>query len=378
MRILFALDSFKGCLTSAEACAAAAAGAEPGDEIRCIPVSDGGEGLVDVLIGATGGQRISVRVHGPLFEEREAEYGLSQDGGFAMVEVAAASGLPLVPPESRNPLHTTSYGTGELVADALRRGARRIVLGLGGSATNDAGLGLLQALGFRLLDGEGRELPPGATGSDLSKVAAMERPTDLPEFSLLAPCDVRAPLYGPDGAAHVFAPQKGASPEDVEVLDAGLRKVAEVFERLAGGTGRPRAELVAKAPGSGAAGGIGAALLACLGARLVPGIDMVLDAVGLDKALHGADWIVTGEGRSDKQTLMGKVPAGIAERAKRAGVRVALLSGGLRDTAALYQMFDYVASINPPKLPFAEAIRPEVAKENLGRAVAEFREMVGR
>lgn len=378
MRILFALDSFKGCLTSAEACAAAAAGAAPDDEVRCIPVSDGGEGLVDVLLGATGGRRVSVPVHGPLFEEREASYGLSADGGFAMVEVASASGLPLVPPEHRNPLRTTSYGTGELVADALRRGARRIVLGLGGSATNDAGLGLLQALGFRLRTGDGRELPPGATGGDLQKVAAIERSDGLPEFSLLAPCDVRAPLYGPDGAAHVFAPQKGASEAEVAVLDAGLRHIAKVFAGLAEPPGAGLISSVAEVPGSGAAGGIGAALLACLGARLVSGIDLVLDAVGLDEALRGADWVVTGEGRSDRQTLMGKVPAGIAERAKRAGVRVALLSGGVCDSAELCREFDHVASINPPDLPYEEAIRPEVATMNLGRAVAEFREMLDR
>ena len=369
MHVLFALDSFKGCLSSAEACAAAAAGLRLGDTARCMPVSDGGEGLVDVLVSATNGRRIPVRVHDPLFQEMEASFGLSGDGATAFVEVAAASGLPLVPPALRNPLRTTSYGTGELLRAALATDARRIVLGLGGSATNDAGLGLLQALGFRLLDASGANLPTGATGADLPRVASIVPPSELPAFTLTAPCDVRAPLYGPTGAAYVFAPQKGATPETVQALDTGLRHIAEVFSSYGAPPHTARA-FTPTSPGCGAAGGIGAGILACLGARLVPGIDLVLDAIGLDNALRSADWVITGEGRSDRQTLMGKVPCGIAERAHRSGVRVALLSGGLADEDALRTAFDVVASINPPGLPLAKALKPETARANLARAVS--------
>lgn len=366
MNLLFALDSFKGCLSSADACAAAARGIRPSDTARCLPVSDGGEGLVDVLVSATCGRRIPCSVHDPLFRPLDSSFGLSGDGSTAFVEVAAASGLPLLPPALRNPLRTTSFGTGELLRAALGRHPRRIVLGLGGSATNDAGLGLLQALGFGLRTASGAVLPDGATGADLASVAAIVPPADLPSFELVAPCDVAAPLYGPMGAAHVFAPQKGASPADVALLDAGLRSIAAVFSAFAGRGFSP------DAPGCGAAGGIGAGLLACLGARLVPGIDLVFDAIGLDDALRGVDWVVTGEGRSDRQTLMGKLPSGIAARARRAGVRVALLAGSLADKEALRSAFDYVASINPPGLPLAEALRPATARANLSCAVSDW------
>lgn len=367
MNILFALDSFKGCLTSADACAAAASGIRPTDTARCLPVSDGGEGLVDVLVAATGGHRIPCSAHDPLFRPLETSFGISGDGSTAFVEVAAASGLPLVPPARRNPLRTTSFGTGELLRAALAHGVRRVILGLGGSATNDAGLGLLQALGFGLRTASGTLLPDGATGADLASVAVIVPPADLPSFELVAPCDVSAPLYGPLGAAHVFAPQKGASPSDVVLLDDGLRSIAAAFSAFASGRG-----FSPDAPGCGAAGGIGAGLLACLGARLVPGIDLVFDAIGLDDALRGVDWVVTGEGRSDRQTLMGKLPSGIAARARRAGVRVALLAGSLADEDALRSVFDYVASINPPGLPLAEALRPATARANLARAVADW------
>ncbi len=365
MNILFAFDSFKGCLTSAEACAAAASGIRPADTARCLPVSDGGEGLVDVLVAATAGCRVPCRVHDPLFRPLDASFGVSGDGSTAFVEVAAASGLPLVPEALRNPLRTTSFGSGELLRAALDHGARRIVLGLGGSATNDAGLGLLQTLGFRLLDAHGETLLDGATASDLASVASIVPSADLPPFELVAPCDVSAPLYGPCGAAHVFAPQKGASPADVALLDAGLRSIANVFAAFAPG-------FSPAAPGCGAAGGIGAGILACLGARLVPGIDLVFETIGLDDALRTADWVVTGEGRSDAQTLMGKLPSGIAARARRAGVPVALLSGGIADEDSLRPVFDYVASINPHGLPLAEALRPATAKANLSRAVSDW------
>ena len=369
MTFLFAFDSFKGCLSAAEACAAAASGLPSGDKSRIVPLSDGGEGVSRILADATGGRMVPVRVTGPLGEERMAEYGLSGDGATAFVEVAAASGLALVPSPLRNPMRTTSHGTGELLRAALEAGAKRLVLGLGGSATNDAGLGLLQALGFRLLDAAGRVLPVGATGADLSRVADIVPPDGgFPQVSLTVPCDVRAPLHGRGGAAHVFAPQKGASPEDVERLDAGLRHIGEIFDRLAPDGGEPPSRMA----GGGAAGGVGACVAALLGGRLVPGIEFALDAVRFDEALRGADWVVTGEGHSDAQTLMGKVPQGVARRAHAADVPVALLSGGLADEEVLRTVFDHVASINPPGSPLSESLRPDVARCRLAEAVGRL------
>lgn len=362
MKFLFALDSFKGCLSSHEACSAAAAGILPSDSATCMPVSDGGEGISSILTKARHGRLFHAPSHDPLFRPISAPFGLSRDRSTAFIEVAAASGLALLAPNERDPLSTTSYGTGELIRAALNHGASTIILGLGGSATNDAGLGLLQALGFTLFNAKNKPLPPGATGIDLLRVTSILPPTQpLPPFSLIAPCDVQAPLYGPHGAAHVFAPQKGATPIQVTILENGLHRIASLWPTH-----------IASTPGAGAAGGIGAGILACLHAHLTPGIDYVLDAIDLDKALTSVDWVITGEGHSDSQTLLGKVPSGIATRAHRAGIPVALLSGGISDLPSLQDSFDYVASINPPNLPLSLALLPHVARANLTIATHHF------
>ena len=362
-KVVIAIDSFKGCLPSQEAGEAAARGvrrAWPGCQTLIVPVADGGEGLLEALVIASGGRLVSVRAHCPLMEVREACYGLSRDGQTAFVEMARISGLPLVPEARRNPLLTTTYGTGELIRDALGRGCRRVLIGLGGSATNDAGMGMLQALGFRFLDKEGKETAPG--GQALGKVERIDDADVLPavrETVFLAACDVRNPFYGPDGAAYVFAPQKGATPEQVEELDEGLRHFSEVIRRHTGTD-------ISTLPGAGAAGGMGGGLAAFLHAKLKPGIELVLDTAGFPALLRDADLVITGEGRADRQTLMGKVPAGILAEARKQGIPVMLLAGQVEDETALLEAgFKTVCCINPPGTPLSLALRPDFARQQL-------------
>lgn len=362
-KVVIAIDSFKGCLTSQEAGEAAARGvrrAWPGCQTLTVPVADGGEGLLEALVNVGGGSLVSVRAHDPLMEVREASYGLSSDGQTAFVEMARISGLPLVPEARRNPLLTTTYGTGELICDALGRGCRRVLIGLGGSATNDAGMGMLQALGFHFLNKEGKERALG--GQALGEVERIDDTDVLPavrETVFLAACDVRNPFYGPEGAAHVFAPQKGATPEQVEELDKGLRHFSKVIRRHTGTD-------ISALPGAGAAGGMGGGLAAFLHAKLKPGIELVLDTAGFPALLRDADLVITGEGRADFQTLMGKVPAGVLAEARRQGIPVVLLAGQVEDEAALLRAgFKKVCSINPPGTPLSRALRPDFARQQL-------------
>jgi glycerate kinase len=281
------------------------------------------------MIDASGGRRIELQVTGPLGEPVPAFYGLMGDGATAVIEMAAASGLELVPAARRNPLHTTSYGTGQLILDALDAGARRFVLGVGGSATNDGGAGMLQALGGRLLDAAGADLNAG--GGALAALARIdlsgldERIKDC-VFDIA--CDVSNPLVGPQGASAIFGPQKGATPAMVEQLDANLRRYAEV---IASDLGRQ----VAEVPGAGAGGGIGAGMMVFLGGRLRPGSEIVMAAVGLDAAVADADLVITGEGRIDSQTIHGKTPIGVARVAQRHGKPVIAIAGGLASGAAV-------------------------------------------
>ena len=362
-KVVIAIDSFKGCLTSQEAGEAAARGvrrAWPGCQTLTVPVADGGEGWLEALVNASGGSLVSVRAHDPLMEVREASYGLSSDGQTAFVEMARISGLPLVPEARRNPLLTTTYGTGELIGDALGRGCRRVLIGLGGSATNDAGMGMLQALGFHFLDKEGKETALG--GQALGEVERIDDTDVLPavrETVFLAACDVRNPFYGPEGAAHVFAPQKGATPAQVEELDKGLRHFSEVIRQHTGTD-------ISTLPGAGAAGGMGGGLAAFLHAELKPGIELVLDTAGFPALLRDADLVITGEGRADRQTLMGKVPAGVLVEAHRQGIPVALLAGQVEDEAALLRAgFKKVCGINPPGTPLSRALHPDFARQQL-------------
>lgn len=373
-KVILAIDSFKGCLSSKEAETAAAQGIRhvfPTCETICLPVADGGEGMQRVLTEALNGQEIRLSAHDPLMQMRQTAYGLSGDGTTAFIEMAAISGLPLVPLRQRNPSLTTTYGTGELIKDALNRGCRRFVIGLGGSATNDAGLGMLQALGFRFRDRYGNELGKAQPmcGQLLSEIAFIDFSTALPalrEARFTAACDVCNPFFGPEGAACVFAPQKGADPEMVAALDKGLQHLAQVIQQTTGHD-------IATLPGAGAAGGMGGTLSALLNAELKPGIDLLLDLTDFDKLIEGADLIITGEGKSDRQTVMGKVPSGILKRARRQGIPVILVSGSIEDADILNQAgFRAAFSITPAPMSLEEAMRPSTACQNIMQTVGQI------
>lgn len=331
MKIVIAPDSFKESLSAPEVAAQIAAGFQeifPEAEYRLLPLADGGEGTVAALVAASAGTSVQATVTGPLGEPVTACYGVTGDGRTAIVEMAAASGLALVPLARRNPLRTTSRGTGELLRLALDAGLRRILVGIGGSASNDCGAGLLQALGVRLLDARGREVGPG--GGALDQVCTLDvsgLDPRLRECRIEVACDVDNPLTGPEGASAVFGPQKGASRAMVARLDANLAHFAALLKQALG-------QEVADRPGAGAAGGMGAALLA-LGASLRPGIEVVGELIGLDAALKDADLVITGEGRLDGQTLRGKAPVGVAGLAARHQVPVICLAGALGSDAHL-------------------------------------------
>ena len=324
MRYLCAPDSFKESLTAAEAARALAEGIRRGDsdaEIRCLPMADGGEGTARALADATGGTMLTAGAHDPLGRPVQAGLALLGDGRTAVVETAAASGLALLRPSERDPKATTSYGTGELIRAALDAGAETIIVGLGGSATNDAGAGLLQALGVRLLDGNGNDLKHGGAAlADLATIDISTMDPALKNVAITAACDVTNPLTGPTGASAVFGPQKGASKDDVATLDASLAHFAQVIDSQLG-------VAVNDVPGAGAAGGIGAALKGFLNAEFRPGIAIVIEQSGLDAAAQWADVVFTGEGSIDFQTKFGKTPAGVAETAKRHGKPVIAVAG---------------------------------------------------
>ncbi len=355
MKVVVAMDSFKGSLSAAEACEAVARGIRqetPHVELVLCPMADGGEGTAETLISATGGTWIPARVTGPLpGTEVEAGYAwLPGEPPGALVEMAAASGLALLRPDELDPLHTTTFGSGQLLAKAAERGAERLWLAIGGSATVDGGTGAARALGWRFLDAEGEEV--GLGGGELERIVHLERPAradPLPPLEVL--CDVDNPLLGPRGAARVFGPQKGATPEMVERLEAGLAHLADVVERELGVD-------VREIPGAGAAGGFGAGAVAFLGGRLVSGVDAVMNANGLRRAVEGAAWVVTGEGRFDDQSLHGKVVSGVLRVAAGAGARVAVVAGSVRLTPELASAHgvEVAEAAAPEGVPLPEAL----------------------
>lgn len=375
-KVVVATDSFKGCLTSEEAEEAIAQGVRavwPKCHVVCLPVADGGEGVQHILTGLTGGSSVTLAVHNPLMELCEASYGLSGDGKIAFIETAAASGLPLIAPERRNPMLATSYGTGELIRHALDRGCRNFIIGLGGSATNDAGLGMLQALGFRFLNEAGEELARpeegyAIGGAQLAEVASIDYNgvhPGLHNSHFIAACDVQNPLYGPRGAAYVFAPQKGADAEMVEKLDEGLRHIARIIRR-------DFLRDISSIPGAGAAGGIGGAMLGFLDAKLKSGIALLLDTYNFATHIQDADFIITGEGRADRQSLMGKVASGVLERARSRHVPVIMLAGSVEETKALNEAgFQGVFPIQSAPLSLEEAMNPDTTRANLERTAEQ-------
>jgi glycerate kinase len=326
MKIVAAPNPYKGSLGSPAAAAAIRRGVHrvwARAEVVELPIADGGEGTVEALVAAHKGELVTVTAEGPLGAPVDAVFGLIDGGATAVVELAAASGLPLLAEAERDPRRASTYGFGQLLEAARQRGVSRIIAGIGGSATNDGGAGMAQALGYRLLDDAGSELPRGGGAlGRLARIDASNVERRWRQIQIDVPCDVTNPLYGPEGATAVYGPQKGVTPEMVSELDAGLVRLAEV---IAADLGVEVADL----PGAGAAGGAGAGLVAFLGARLLPGAPFVVEAAGLEEALRGAWLVFSGEGRVDRQTVFGKGPIEVARRASQAGVPVVLLAGRL-------------------------------------------------
>lgn len=356
MKILLCPDKFRGSMTAVDACRAMADGIrqiDPAIRVVSLPLADGGEGTTDALTAATGGQKHSVAVQGPLGQSIRADFGVSADGTMAFVELAAASGLHRLDPSERDALRANTVGTGQLLRAAIATGARRIILGLGGSATTDGGMGLAAALGYQFWDKQNQLLPSG--GDYLAQVARISAPLSPPDgsaFTLELACDVTAPLYGPAGAACVYAPQKGASPDDVIRLDAGLRHWADLVGQYVG-------QDLADVPGAGAAGGAGFGAMAFLNATIRPGAELMMQLTGFTEQLDDAHLIITGEGKLDVQTRQGKLIAGITEQANRRGIPVIALCGTLDLTPAEITSLGltYAASIIPRPLLLDEALQ---------------------
>lgn len=363
-KIVIAPDSYKETLSALEVASTIAAALRqhlPEAELVEVPVADGGEGTLDALVDATGGRRYSASVRAPLGHPVDATWGMLGDGETAVIEMASASGLALVPPGQRNPMITSTEGTGQLIRAALDAGARRFILAIGGSATNDGGSGMLCALGVRFLDAAGESLPAG--GAALAQLARIDMSgfdPRLAECSFEVACDVDNPLTGPKGASAVFGPQKGATPERVAQLDAALANYARIVHEQLGVD-------VDTVPGAGAAGGVGAAALAFLRGTLRRGIDIVLGAVGLEAKLAGADLVITGEGRLDGQTIFGKTPIGVARMAKRFKLPVIAIGGCLREDVDVVHEhgIDAVFDCVHKAMPVEEALAG--AHENLAR-----------
>ena len=365
-RIIAAFDSFKGSLTSREAGEAFRRGfmaERPDAEVEVLSIADGGEGMAEAISEGVGGEMVSVMVSDPLGRKIEARYALLNGGATAVIAMSSASGLTLLKPEERNPLIASTFGTGELIVDALERGCREIIMGLGGSATNDCGVGMLRALGYRFYDAAGEELCD--TISILERVESIstaERHPLLMGVKFTAAVDVDNPLYGAQGAAHIFAPQKGASPEMVERLDRALCHYSEVVDADA-----------AEVAGAGAAGGMGYALHTMLGARMRPGIEIVLALLDFERRAQGASLVVTGEGSIDAQTLHGKAPAGVLAAAQRLGIPVVALGGRVEcEGALLAGGFHAVRAITPHDQPTDVAMQRETAIANMERAAREL------
>ena len=348
MKIVIAPDSFKGSLTAVEVSDAIEQGIReifPEVEIVKIPMADGGDGTVQCLVNATEGEILKEKVTGPLGDEILASYGILGDKKTAVIEMAEASGLTLVPENRRNPLVTTTYGTGQLIKFALDQGCRKMIIGIGGSATNDGGAGMVQALGAKLLDKDGEEI--GFGGGELKKVFRIDTKyldNRLSETKVLVASDVSNPLCGPQGASRIYGPQKGATPEVIEELDESLAYFAGIIKRDLN-------KDVKDIPGAGAAGGLGASLIAFLNAELRPGIEIIIEIVKLEQAIKGADLVITGEGKIDSQTIYGKAPIGVAKIAKKYHIpviAVAAIIGNDADIVYQYGINTLLKISEPP------------------------------
>lgn len=369
MKVVAAIDSFKGSVSSMEAGNAAVEGVLsvfPQADVKVMPLADGGEGTVETLVYGLGGEMIETEVTGPMGERRVCAYGIVD--GTAVMEMASSSGLPLVPVNMRDPLKATTYGVGDMIKDAVKRGCREFIIGIGGSATNDGGTGMLQSLGFRFLDENGRETGVGGKyTADIRDIDVSGALPELKECVFKIACDVDNPLCGERGASHIYGPQKGASPEDVLFLDKALDSFARVTKEKLGVD-------CANIPGSGAAGGLGYGFMAYLGGELRPGVEIVLDSIGIDSVLEGADYVITGEGRIDSQTAMGKAPAGVAARAKKAGALVIGIAGCVTDDAYLCndKGIDAIFPVIDKAMSLEEAMDRDVTVKNIKKSVAQI------
>ncbi len=356
MRIIVAPDSFKESLSASEAAQRITEGIInifPAAQVIQVPLSDGGEGLTESLIDAAGGRFIECPVSDPLGDKIQARYGILNDQRTAVIEMAAASGLPLVPRSNRNPLVTTTRGTGELILAALNAGCERLIIGIGGSATNDGGAGMAQALGVKLLDQKGSDIGPGAQGLlNLSQIDISDLDPRLAQTEVMVACDVENPLYGLNGAAYVYGPQKGASLEMLPLLDQALINLAEIIARDLG-------MQVHDIPGAGAAGGLGAGLMAFAGGKLLSGIQLVFEILGFEAILAaGADLVITGEGSINSQSLYGKVPVGVARLAKKHDLPVLAIAGQIGSgTEEVYEAgIDAIMAMAPGPISLEESI----------------------
>lgn len=368
-KVTIAVDSFKGSLSSKEVAESFADGFRTifsQCEICKVAIADGGEGTVDALVETLGGEYVEVLVSDPLHRPTKARYGIVE-GDTAVIEMAAASGLTLLKQEERNPLLTSTYGTGELILDALNRGCRRFLVGIGGSATNDGGTGMLRALGFCFLDSDGNALQGG--GEILERIARIDDSAvcrEVRESCFTVACDVTNPLYGERGAAYVYAPQKGADERMVEQLDRGLRNFARVVEEFNGAQ-------IGVLEGAGAAGGLGGGFKALLGAKLERGITMVIQAMHFDKIIEGSDLVVTGEGRIDRQSVMGKAPSGVLAVAKAQNIPTIAIAGGVEWCDELRDCgFSLIEVVTPKGMSLEEAMQPSVARENIRTAAVKI------
>ena len=370
MKVVIAIDSLKGSLSSMEAGMAIKDGilaAKPDAEVIVKPLADGGEGTTDALIEGMNGERIDLTVTGPMHTPVDAYYGYLKDTNTAVMEMASAAGITLVPDSEKNPLLATSYGVGEMINDAIQRGCRNFIIGIGGSVTNDGGIGMLKALGVRFLDENGEDAGEG--GQALAKVARIDvsgmNPL-LKECHIQVACDVNNPLCGENGSTYVYGPQKGVTEDMKKTLDEAMAHFARV-------TSETLENDYLNTPGSGAAGGLGYAFLAYTGAALTPGIELILDAVGLEEELSGADVVVTGEGRLDFQTAMGKAPVGVARLAKKYNAKVIAFAGSVTKeaTACNKEGIDAFFPILRGVCTLAEAMDPVAARNNMTATVEQ-------
>ena len=365
------MDSFKDSLSSIEAGTAVCSGilrVYPDAKIKVLPLADGGEGTVEALTLGMGGELQSLEVTGPINEQKvTAKYGILRDKKTAIIEMAAAAGLTLLPPEKRNPLYTTTYGVGEILRDAIHKGCRHFIVGIGGSATNDGGLGMLQALGWQMLDSNGEAVPHNATG--LEKLAVIDDSIVLPELkkcTFRIACDVTNPLLGQEGCSAVFGPQKGAPPNMIPIMDEWLQHYAELAKAK-----YPQAN--PQAPGAGAAGGLGFAFLTFTNAALESGINIVMEETKLEEQISAADMVITGEGQLDGQSIMGKAPIGVAQLAKKHAKPVIAFSGCVTPEARLCNEhgIDAYFPILRQVTTLSQALEPQNAQQNMTDTVEQ-------